>query len=144
MIEIINGVEYGEPDYEIINGEKFCLITQDIIGSLITSRIIYIFGNYIDKKNIFAIVLSRAEVHLSNDNCVRPQVNVISNKHQIKNGKYLEGAPDLIVEVLLSATIIKDCEIKKELYAKYGVKEYWIVNPWLKSITIYKLFDSRY
>ena len=83
-------------------------------------------------------------MHLSNDNCVRPQVNVISNKHQIKNGKYLEGAPDLIVEVLLSATIIKDCEIKKELYAKYGVKEYWIVNPWLKSITIYKLFDSRY
>ena len=50
----------------------------------------------------------------------------------------------LIVEILSPRTSKNDLGIKKDTYEKYGVKEYWIVNPQDKSITVYHLKDGRY
>ena len=58
------------------------------------------------------------------------------NKHIIKNTIF--GAPDLVVEVLSTSTAYYDWEEKIEIYAKYGVKEYWIINPEKQYIEIYK------
>ena len=47
------------------------------------------------------------------------------------------GAPDLVVEILSPSTAKNDKGHKKEVYAKYGVREYWIVSPAEKSVEVY-------
>ena len=70
-----------------------------------------------------------------------PDVMIICNKDIIReNGVY--GAPDLVVEVLSPGTEKRDRGIKKNLYEKCGVKEYWLVNPETKSVEVYLLIDQ--
>lgn len=56
----------------------------------------------------------------------------------------IHGAPDLIVEVLLPSTAKNDRGYKKDLYEQSGVKEYWIVDPAMRSIEAYLLEDGKY
>lgn len=67
---------------------------------------------------------------------VQPDVGVICDKTKITE-LYCEGPPDLVVEVLSPSTGFKDQTQKLELYEKYGVREFWVVNPEVKYIMIY-------
>lgn len=48
----------------------------------------------------------------------------------------LHGAPDLVVEILSPSTAGRDLVLKRKLYAKYGVKEYWVADPGARSIEV--------
>ena len=50
----------------------------------------------------------------------------------------------MVVEVLSHSTRKKDITVKKDTYEAHGVREYWIVNPWAKSVTVYLLRDGKY
>jgi Uma2 family endonuclease len=56
----------------------------------------------------------------------------------------LVGAPDLVIEILSPKTAKYDFEDKKEVYERYGVKEYWLVDPVSKQITFFKLANNEY
>ena len=49
----------------------------------------------------------------------------------------IEGAPDLVVEILSPSTFYKDRRKKLEVYSQFGVEEYWIVDPETKAIELY-------
>lgn len=51
----------------------------------------------------------------------------------------VEGPPDLVAEILSPSTAIKDRHVKSIIYAKYGVKEYWIVDLFYRTLEIYLL-----
>ena len=68
------------------------------------------------------------DVVLSEYDVVQPDVFVVCDEKKITEAN-IQGAPDLIVEVLSPATALKDKREKKNLYEKYGVKEYIIVDP---------------
>ena len=84
------------------------------------------------------------EVHLFNDDdYVMPDLLVLCDPNKIKdNGIY--GSPDLIAEVLSPSTANMDRGRKKELYAKAGVKEYWIVDHNAKSVEVHVLDNEQY
>ncbi len=52
-----------------------------------------------------------------------------------------DGVPDLIVEIISKGTKNRDMKVKKAIYERFGVKEYWIVNPFDRSIDVYALND---
>ena len=84
------------------------------------------------------------DVHLPDGNIFRPDVSVFTDPNLIgKDGK-IHGAPELCVEILSPSTAKNDLGIKMTLYARNGVKEYWIVNPISKDILVYKLSDGHY
>jgi len=65
------------------------------------------------------------------------------NLHKIKkNG--LHGAPDLVIEILSPKTAKYDLEDKKDVYERYGVKEYWAVDPVSKQVYFFKLVKDEY
>ena len=54
------------------------------------------------------------------------------------------GAPDLIVEIVSKGSIDKDREIKKDVYERFAVKEYWIADPIYQTIEVYTMINDRY
>lgn len=74
---------------------------------------------------------------------VQPDISVICDQNKIDKKGCL-GAPDIVIEILSPSTAFKDESHKLKLYEKFGVKEYWIVNPEAKYIVIYRLEGNRY
>ncbi|NOZ68284.1 MAG: Uma2 family endonuclease [Deferribacteres bacterium] len=74
------------------------------------------------------VFIAPTDVVLSEHDIVQPDVFVVCDIGKITEAN-IQGPPDLIIEVLSPATVIKDKREKKSLYEKYRVKEYIIVDP---------------
>jgi len=91
------------------------------------------------------------EVRLSETNAagkenlhtVQPDVLIFCDPSKADE-KGLNGAPDWTLEVLSDSTAWKDETIKLALYERFGVKEYWIINPVTKLLLIYLLKNGKY
>lgn len=81
------------------------------------------------------------DVYLTEDDTVIPDMMIVCDPEKIK-GDGIHGAPDLVVEVLSPSTANRDRGYKKDLYARCGVQEYWIVSPTEKSVEVYHLDGS--
>ena len=78
------------------------------------------------------------DVVLSENNVFQPDIMFVSNENsKIITEKNITGAPDLIIEILSPATGYYDLTEKKEIYAEFGVKEYWIVDPKKQWVELY-------
>ena len=77
------------------------------------------------------------------DNYVIPDVMVICDRKRLRGGSY-SGVPKFIVETLSPSTAMRDMSVKKEIYEKAGVSEYWIVSPRERAVQIYYLTESKY
>lgn len=101
--------------------------------------------NYLKGKD--CVVFSAPfDVKLKKDNVeypkiVVPDISVICDKTGLDENGYI-GVPTLIVEILSPSNQSHDLVFKLNLYMKYGVKEYWIVNPILNTVQIYYLNDD--
>ena len=74
---------------------------------------------------------------------VEPDISVICDLSKIDEHG-CKGAPDLIIEILSPATSRRDRLVKYDLYQRAGVREYWIVDPDIRTIQVYTLEDGRY
>jgi Uma2 family endonuclease len=72
--------------------------------------------------------IAPTDVHLSDLDVVQPDILVVCDPSKITPG-YIEGAPDVVVEVLSPATAAKDLREKKALYERAGVREYVVIHP---------------
>lgn len=72
--------------------------------------------------------ISPIDVVLSEENVVQPDVIVVCDKKKILES-HINGAPDLVIEILSPSTTVRDRREKKDLYEKFGVKEYLLVDP---------------
>ena len=80
-------------------------------------------------------VFYELDVHLSDKDVVRPDIVYVSDESKI--GEWIEGAPDLVVEILSPTSAMRDLVDKKDLYERYGVKEYWVVDPENEEIIVF-------
>ncbi len=97
------------------------------------------------KTKIGSVRIAPYDVYFSKQNILQPDILFIKkeNLHKIKsNGLF--GSPDLIVEVLSPSTSHLDLDEKKSIYERYGVQEYFIVDPNSKSVTSFYLVDGEY
>lgn len=76
---------------------------------------------------------------------VQPDLVVISTgrSHLITN-RGIEGVPELVVEVLSPSSIDRDAQLKHRVYERFGIDEYWIVDPQNKIVIAWQLVDGRY
>ncbi len=95
------------------------------------------------KNSICAVSMENLDLYLSDDEYVIPDIMLICDRNQVKNDKY-RGVPRFVAETLSPATSLKDKTIKKDIYAKLGIDEYWILSPGEKSVEVYYLEDTSY
>jgi Uma2 family endonuclease len=97
------------------------------------------------ERKVGAVFGSPLDVVFSHFDVVEPDVLFVSDaKRKIFTPKNIQGAPDLVVEVGSPGTRRRDELIKHQLYERFGVSEYWVVDPDLDAIKVYRLADGRY
>jgi Uma2 family endonuclease len=89
-----------------------------------------------------AVFVSPLDVYFDDFNFVQPDVFVVCDTSKVRERVF--GAPDLVIEVLSSSSSIRDKREKKDLYERFGVKEYVIAYPEEAFIERYVLAGSRY
>lgn len=120
--------------YELIDGELYLMSSPSTSHQEIVGEIYAQLHNYLKGKKCKAFV-SPLDVCLSGlrnpkkeYNVVQPDILVVCDNTKITNNMGIQGAPDLIIEVLSPASKKHDTLVKYNLYQYYGVKEYWIVD----------------
>lgn len=101
---------------------------------------------FLTSGNIGQVIVAPFDVKLDQTkNVVQPDIAVVlkSNPNQIKDGRY-SGAPDLIVEILSPGNKDHDLITKKDLYEKFGVTEYWVIDPETRLTLGFSLREGRY
>ena len=75
--------------------------------------------------------------------CIRD--SFIASEHaSIITAKHIMGVPDLVVEIISTGSRKTDEIIKRRLYEQYGVREYWIVDPELESVKVYRMQEAGF
>ena len=85
------------------------------------------------------------DVVLSNMDVVQPDLLFVSNaRAHVVTAANVQGAPDLVVEILSPSTAERDRTLKRRLYARHGVSEYWIVDTEARSVTVLLLREGGF
>ena len=134
------------PSYEIIGGKKIMAPAASLDHSGIIMRLGMIIGTHLSNEKNGYVYPDDVDVHFSDGSLYKPDLVVVlkSNEKILAGRKSIYGAPDMVVEVLSHSTRKKDLGIKKDTYEAQGVREYWIIDPWSKSIDVYLLRDGKY
>ena len=98
---------------------------EDLFGFLYT-----ILRLYTSRKKSGIVRGSRTIIRFSEYSGAEPDVLFVSNaNHHIVKSQYIDGPPDMIVEIVSPSTRHLDKGKKRKLYAQFGVKEYWLIDP---------------
>ena len=96
------------------------------------------------RENELGMVYVEFDVILSDSDTVRPDIIFVSrDRLHIITEDNVQGAPDLVVEIRSPSTARQDWTVKRELYARHGVREYWLVDPEAATIAVLLLEDGE-
>ncbi|MDZ7261665.1 MAG: Uma2 family endonuclease [candidate division KSB1 bacterium] len=114
---------------EIIEGELFMSPAPSIKHQRILRELSMLFHNFVKQNKVGEIFFAPCDVVFSDINIMQPDIIFISkNNYEILTDLNIQGAPDLIVEILSPSSSETDRIYKKHIYERFGVKEYWIVD----------------
>ena len=124
---------------ELIDGQIYDMAPPSYIHQKLIAQFTKIIGNYIESHNgNCEVIPAPFAVNLDADdkNWVEPDISVICDKTKLTD-RGCSGSPDWIIEIVSPSTQSHDYMKKLWLYQKHNVREYWIVNPSVKSVNVY-------
>ena len=146
--------KYTVAEYDLLEeGAPFQLINYDLIMSpspipehqIISGRIFSAFTAFLDQNNNDGVVMyAPMDVCFDEGNVLQPDLLFISYERREIIQQRIEGVPELIIEILSPSNAYYDLRQKKEIYEKFGVKEYIIVDPIAQNADLYSLKDGAY
>ena len=138
-------LDLRDEDFEIIEGEKIMSPSPNINHTLIAMRLGAAMVGHLAEKNR-GWVMAEIDVHFPDGSLVKPDLIAVSfENHKIMSRKNaIYGVPDMTVEIFSRSTMRRDFTIKKDVYERNGVKEYWIINPWSKTVSVNILRDGKF
>lgn len=130
---------------QLINNNLIMSPAPREIHQKILNQINVAIFNFLEKAKIGQVRIAPYEVHFSNQNILQPDILFIKEENLYKiEEKGLVGAPDLVIEILSLATSQLDYEVKKSVYERFGVPEYFIVDPNSKSVDSFLMKNGEY
>lgn len=147
--------KYTIADYLLLEeGAPFQLIDYNLIMSpsptsnhqQLSARLLQAMLNFLDGINDNGFLVSAPmDVIFDEGNVYPPDlVYVSANRKEAIVKDRIEGAPDLLIEIISPSTGYYDIRQKKDIYEKYGVKEYIIIDPIQESAELYTLYNGQY
>lgn len=121
---------------ELINGERVTMPPRPSFNhNRVGFNISLIFESYLKGKDYTAVV-DGSDLFLSEDNRFVPALMILRGTGQIQ-ADGVHGAPELVVEILCPGTARRARTLKRAVYGRCGVREYWVVDPAGKSLEVY-------
>lgn len=112
---------------------------------IILANLYDIFSDYTKLNQVAKTFFSPIDVVFSVGEVCQPDLVVVGNQQlNIIQENAIEGVPLLLVEVVSRGSVVRDYSEKKEIYERYGVPEYWIVDPRNETIMVYSLENISY
>lgn len=134
------------PSYEIIGGKKFMAPAPNPTHGRVIGRIYTFIDNYFNENEGGYVFSDNIDVHFPDGTLLKPDLSVVMEKNSaiIDWFRGIYGVPDMVVEVLSKSTRKNDLTIKKDIYEANGVREYLIIDPYMKAISVYLLREGKY
>jgi Uma2 family endonuclease len=126
--------------HEIIDGEHYVTPSPNQRHQVLVGRLHLSLGAFLeDRPDIGRLFLSPFDVVFSFHDVVEPDlVFVAADQLGILTAQNIQGTPALVIEILSPSTRKRDREIKRLLYERTGVREYWLVDPDVASVTVHR------
>lgn len=131
--------------YQLIGGEIIEMTSPTPYHQEILQNLNYYLSIFVRQNRLGKIYIAPTDVYFSKTETYQPDILFLLNENLSKlQEKKIEGAPDLVIEILSPSTGYYDVKYKKSVYEKFGVKEYWIVDPKDKTVEIYELSNDKF
>ncbi|MGB3942716.1 MAG: Uma2 family endonuclease [Candidatus Manganitrophaceae bacterium] len=131
--------------HEIINGDPYVTPSPSTKHQKISGNLLYFFKDFLRRTKAGYVFDAPMDVILSDLDVVQPDLLFISSsRSSMITEKNVQGALDLVVEIISETSRKIDELIKRKLYEQHGVSEYWIVDPELETVKVYRMSDRGY
>ena len=143
---MINDAETYKNFYELIGGEKFMAPSASAYHSNSINELAATITIYVRQHKCGKVFTDSLDLHLPDGNIFRPDLIVITKENAglVNWNRGIYGVPDMVVEVLSRSTKIMDLTTKKDSYEGCGVKEYWVVDPFARTVDVFILENEKY
>ncbi len=131
--------------YEIIGGNLLMAPAPDTWHQDWSRKLFRLIDRFVTKNNRGEVFYAPIDIVFDEENTVQPDIVFIATPNlQIIQRRAIFGVPALLVELVSPSSVRRDRYDKKALYARFGVKEYWIGDPANKALEILTLKEGRY
>lgn len=134
----------GSP-YQLIGGELVMTPSPTPYHQLVSGKLQLQMAGFVFEKRLGIVLDAPVDVYLAETETYQPDLIFISDERlAIVEETRINGAPDLVVEILSPGTGYYDLRSKYKVYEKSGVREYWIVDPQNKSVQVFCLREGKF
>jgi Uma2 family endonuclease len=131
--------------HEIIDGDHYVNPAPSTYHQTVSRRLQHQLYTQIELTGRGVVYNAPCDVQLTDYDIVQPDLAVVlTSRMQMITPTKIKGVPDLLVEILSPSTASNDATLKKQLYERVGVAEYWIVDPDNHTVEQFVLTDGRY
>jgi Uma2 family endonuclease len=131
--------------YEVIDGQLYVTPPPIPEHQRPSMRLSFHLEGYVHERDLGQVYAAPIGVELDDENGIQPDLVYVSRERlHIVGKKGIEGAPDLVVEILSPSTRGRDRGVKLRRYAAAGVPHYWIVDPRSRALEAYRLVERGY
>lgn len=131
--------------YQLIEGELIREPAPTVPHQSIAMNLSGILWNFAKSHGLGRVLAAPTDVYLSETNVLQPDVLFVSSERTgIVTERCIHGAPDLVVEIASPSTARRDRGVQRELYARHGVAEYWLVDPVAETVEVLLLTDRHF
>ena len=132
--------------HELIDGEHYVTPSPNTRHQRIVGSLYLLIANWLEARPIGQIFLAPYDVVFSEVDVVEPDLLYLSNERakEVLTPLHARGVPELVIEIASKGTRKRDETVKRRLYEKAGVSEYWIVDPEVDVVRIYRKKSDRF
>jgi Uma2 family endonuclease len=125
--------------HEILAGEHFMSPAPSLRHQALLGNLFAALHAFLQRSPLGRAFVAPVDVLLSEHDVVQPDLVYVSRPREgILTEANVQGAPDLVVEILSAATRQHDLVTKRKRYARFGVAEYWVVDPVIERVEVYR------
>ncbi|WP_167546569.1 Uma2 family endonuclease [Stieleria maiorica] len=130
--------------HEIIGGDHYMNPAPSTYHQYVSRRLHFQLYSKIELVERGSVICAPVDVQLTESDIVQPDIVVVLKENRIITPTKVKGAPDHLIEILSPSTESNDKTLKRSLYERTGVGEYWIVDPFEQTLTQLVLENGRY
>jgi Uma2 family endonuclease len=132
--------------HELIDGEHYVTPSPNTKHQTVLGRLYLMIGMWLETHSTGRVFFAPYDVVFTNIDVVEPDLLYLSNQRaaEVITPMHARGAPEIVVEVASKGTRKRDETIKRRLYEREGVSEYWVVDPEVDVVRVYRLEGGRF